>query len=176
MIRAQILDNWTTNEQGTRQMNLSYLNDHGANLFTSLTDKTEQPSENIPTDPNLLVVEVTCTEDQLAAIEGHKDYGEAAVLWVGEMDNEKLRDGILDLKWRKKLRSRLAKAKIPNIEIEKIIGNNVGENARRGIANDLISQLKALPKSPPVPVVLGMPLYTSNFVGNIFKKLKKYLP
>ena len=86
MIRAQILDNWTTNEQGTRQMNLSYLNDHGANLFTSLTDKTEQPSENIPTDPNLLVVEVTCTTDQLAAIAA--EYGEAAVLWSEEIEDE----------------------------------------------------------------------------------------
>lgn len=48
------------------------------------TDVTVQPAANIPPSPNVVIVEVDCSDATLAAIKAHAQYGQAAVLWEGD--------------------------------------------------------------------------------------------
>ena len=54
----------------------------------SCCDATGQQSEHINPDPNMLVVEMRCSEATLAAIEAHPDYGPEAILTSEEIVDE----------------------------------------------------------------------------------------
>ena len=82
MIRAQVLSEWVT---GSRPNSIAVCEWIKANApGASAVDVTGQ--QEMRPDPGILIVEVTCTTEQLAAIEA--EYGEAAVLWSEEVEDE----------------------------------------------------------------------------------------
>jgi len=80
MYKAQVLTFWT-NDRTPHVFNFLSTGDSGM-------DVTGQPTTHINPDPNLLVAELWCGDETLAKIEAHPDYGEAAVLWSEEIEDE----------------------------------------------------------------------------------------
>lgn len=84
MIHAQIITHWVTGAMpdGTPvNAPALFAVDVTQTSADSLSDATGQPAQNIPTAPNLLVVECVVSDATFAAILAHPDYGPGAVLW-----------------------------------------------------------------------------------------------
>lgn len=83
MIRAQVMTTWTKVlapwERYRPQIDIDFTLDN-------CTDQpTNQPGDNIIPDPNIVIVEITCTPAVYDAIYDHPDYGPGAIQWSVEI-------------------------------------------------------------------------------------------
>lgn len=83
MVHAQIITRWlrTVDEAGTPHNDPAIDRDVAFAGGDQWADVTAQPSGNIPTAPNLLIVECVVSDATFATILAHPDYGPGAVLW-----------------------------------------------------------------------------------------------
>ena len=83
MIRAQVITRWlhTVDAAGAPHNDPAIESDVTFGEGDGWTDATGQPAANLPTSPNLLVVECVVSDATFAAILAHPDYGPGAVLW-----------------------------------------------------------------------------------------------
>ena len=82
MYKIQVITWWTED----RTMHVASMLAAG----DSCMDVTGQPSGMIFTDPNMLVCEIWCDAETLAAIEAHPEYGPGAILWSEEEDEPEI--------------------------------------------------------------------------------------
>jgi hypothetical protein len=75
MILSAVLTPWAGNGSESNPYHPQLLDDHPIQSFV---DATHQPAANLTPDPNLFVIQVICTEQQLTAIEADSNY---YVLW-----------------------------------------------------------------------------------------------
>jgi len=80
MIRAQIITRWVPHPSMAWFAPAIWINIPQA-PGDAWTDVTAQPAANLPTAPNVVVIEVTVNAATFAAILAHPDYGPGAVLW-----------------------------------------------------------------------------------------------
>ena len=83
MTHAQIITRWvqSTDANGQIHNDPAIFADVAPQLGDAWADVTGQPAANLPTSPNLLVVECVVSDATFAAILAHPDYGPGAVLW-----------------------------------------------------------------------------------------------
>ena len=92
MVRAWILTSWVSDINPDTGMprnvpaifsDFAFVPDSGERW----RDVTGQPNANIPSSPNLLVVEVYVLDQTLDDIRANINYGDSAILAVGDLDN-----------------------------------------------------------------------------------------
>lgn len=77
MKRARLLSPWTGDGLTAVTARRPQIGDDFA--LQSCTDVTGQPAANLVPSPNLLVVEITCDDATMAAIQAHPDYADAVL-------------------------------------------------------------------------------------------------
>ena len=138
MKKAQVIGPWNQDTAGAEPVNRPQITlDYDLHSFI---DVTGQPSENIPTDPNMSVFWIVCDAATLAAIDADADYH---ILHSDDRPESNI-PGAAEFGL---LRAYLARAGVSQATIRSWIGTGAQGRTRAEIAAIMRERLRDLPKA-----------------------------
>lgn len=141
MTRAAVITRWVPNMVG------HIFAIAGEVVFAggeTATDVTIQPSANIPPSPNVVIVEVNCSDATLAAIKTHAQYGAASVLWEGDPAQSPV---VTTGQYNALITFLSNKFGASEAAVRTILGATANGRTRYDIAQDIIAYLRTRPRA-----------------------------